>query len=110
MLETNVDITLVRCDGESYTCTPIQGVSWFEKVKMSVQDNGLVAARVVTVRIPEAQLPAGTMPKVGDYLVKGQVETVTGRADLDAHPYAVVIGVGDNRRGTGLRHVVVTCG
>lgn len=103
-------VTLVRCDGERYTCTPIDGVSWFEKVKMAVQDKGLTAARVVTVRIPEAQLPEGVMPKVDDFLVKGRVAAVSSRADLAAYTYAVAIGVGDNRRGTALRHVVVTCG
>lgn len=110
MLACNETVTLVRCDGETYACTVIKGVSWFSKTKMSVQDKGLVAARVVIIRIPEANLPAGVMPKVDDFFVLGAVEQVACRSDLNAYTYAVAVGVGDNRRGTTRRHVVVTCG
>ena len=108
MLACDETITLVRYDGEAYNCTIIEGVSWFCKTQLSVQDSGVVAADVVTVRIPENHLPEGVMPEVGDFMVHGEVLQVDKRADLEAYTYASVVGVGDNRRGILRRHVVVT--
>lgn len=110
MLACDKTITVVRYADEVYTPTVIQGVSWFEKLQVAVQDKGLAAANTFTVRIPAAQLPAGFLPRTGDTVVQGVVTTpITKPADLTAYHHFTVKGVGDNRRGPGRRpHVVVT--
>lgn len=110
MLACDKTVTVVRYDGEAYACTVIQGVSWFEKLQVAVQDKGLAAADTVTVRIPAAQLPEGFLPRTGDVVVLGAVEAEIAKpADLASYRRFTVLGVGDNRRGR-LAHVVVTGG
>lgn len=110
MLACDKTITVVRYAEEVYTCTTIQGVSWFEKLQVTVQDKSLAAANTFTVRIPAGQLPAGFLPRTEDKVVLGAVTApITKPADLAAFHYFTVKGVGDNRRGLGRRpHVVVT--
>lgn len=110
MLACDKTITVVRYADEVYTPTVIQGVSWFEKLQVAVQDKGLAAANTFTVRIPAGQLPAGFLPQTEDKVVLGVVTApITKPADLTAYHYFTVKGVGDNRRGPGRRpHVVVT--
>lgn len=110
MLACDKAVTVVRYDGEAYTCTAIRGVSWFEKLQVAVQDKGLAAADTVTVRIPAAQLPEGFLPRAGDVVVLGAVEEeITKPADLAPYRRFTAFGIGDNRRGR-LAHVVVTGG
>lgn len=108
MLACDETITVVRYDGEAYACTAIRGASWFEKLRVSVQDKGLASANTLSVRIPAGRLPEGFLPRVGDTVVRGAVTApITKPADLAAYRHFTVTGVGDNRRGR-LAHVVVT--
>ena len=110
MLACDKTVTLVRCDGEGYACTVIEGVSWFEKLQVTVQDTGLASANTIKVRIPAARVPADTLPQTGDILILGAVSAPLERpADLDKYRHAKIMGVGDNRRGR-LPHLAVTCG
>lgn len=110
MLACDKTITVVRYAEEVYTCTVIQGVSWFEKLQTAIQDKGLVSANTFTVRIPAGQRLEGFLPQTTDKVVLGEVTTpITKPGDLAAYHYFTVEGVGDNRRGPGHRpHVVVT--
>ncbi len=109
MLECNKTVTVVRYTGEGYVCTPIHGVSWFEKLKVAVQEKGLAAVNTFTVRIPDAALPEGFMPRVGDVVLRGAAGEITGPADMGAYRHFTVKGVGDNRRESSrLKHVAVT--
>lgn len=110
MLACDKTITVVRYADETYTCTTIEGASWFEKLKVAVQDKGLAAANTFTVRIPAGQLPEDFLPHTGDVVVRGKVTVpVTRPADLTPYHHFTVKGVGDNRRAAGrLQHVVVT--
>lgn len=108
MLDCNKTITAVRYANEAYTCTAIEGVSWFEKLQTAVQDKGLAAVNTVSVRIPAGRLPADFFPACGDIVALGAITApITKPGDLSPYHYFTVEGVGDNRRGH-LPHVVVT--
>ncbi len=108
-------VTLIRHvqthDGDSYTAEVMEGVSWFEKAGSVLSaSNGEAPRTEVTVRIPAERCPE-TIPKAGDYLLKGTlpagtVLTPSVLKGLDAFRVATV---GDNRR-VGLQHVVVKSG
>lgn len=112
MLGCTETITIVqygydpKTDMEAYSCTVIEGVSWFGKLVAAVEDKGLTGATKVTVRIPESVMPDITI-KNGDYIVRGVVESVEKQADLSDREYFMVLSVGDNRRGR-LRHWAVS--
>lgn len=110
MLACDQTITVVRCDGDRYDATVIHGVSWFEKLKVSVQERGLVSANTFTVRIPAGQLPDGYLPQTMDVVVHGEIAGPIQRpVDLEQYRRFTVLGVGDNRRKPSRRpHVVVT--
>ena len=110
MLACDKTVTFVRLNdsGEGYTCTTLQGVSWYAKTQIAVQDTGVVAANPVKIRIPADVLPESFMPRTGDFAVLGAVSAVEKQADLKALTHAKVLGVGDNRRGR-LAHVAVVC-
>lgn len=110
MLACDKMVTLVRCDGMTFTCMMIEGVSWFDKRIAAIQEKGLAVANEVKIRIPAANLPPGVMPRVGDVVVLGAVDQPIARpADMDSYRHAKVLAVGDNRRGR-LPHVAVSCG
>lgn len=95
-------------DTDSYVCYPIQGVSWYEKMKTVVSADGAKPVNSVVVRIPVAALPA-ILPQKLDFIVKGIVSGVTKPADLKGRVYFEVTAVSDNRRGQ-LPHVKVAGG
>ncbi|MEG0764409.1 MAG: DUF6751 family protein [Pseudoflavonifractor sp.] len=108
MLGCDKTVTLVRCDGESYTTTIIVGVSWFDKARIKLEGEGLAFANATAVRIPAAAVPA-ILPKVGDTLILGAVTRPLEKpADLAAYRHVKIMAVGDNRRG-GRPHVGLTC-
>jgi len=111
MLACDKTVTFVRLNdsGEGYTCTTLQGVSWYAKAEIAVQDTGMVAANSIKVRIPADVLPAEFMPQPGDFTVLGAVSSVEKQVDLKAYTRAKVLVVGDNRRER-LPHVAVVCG
>jgi len=103
-------VTLVKYTDEGYTTCVFSGVSWFDKVKVKLSDNGLAFANAVQVRIPAGSIAPGVpLPEVGDHLFLGTLpegETIQRPADLAAHHARKVMAVGDNRRG-GRPHVAV---
>lgn len=112
MLACDKTVTVVRYDskGETYILHRLVGVSWYEKLKVAVQDKGLAGANQFTVRVPAAALPDGFMPRVSDVVVDGVVTTPIEKAkDLAPYHHFTVLGVGDNRRPTSrIPHVVVS--
>lgn len=103
-------LTLVHreCAGDNdvYTCYPINGASWYEKMETAVSADGAKPVNVVKVRIPEAALPA-CLPHKLDYIVKGQIEAVNRPGGLTSLTYFQVTAISDNRRGS-LPHVMVS--
>lgn len=110
MLACTETITVVRYDDERYTATAISGVSWFNKTRVKLADNGLAFANTVSIRIPEEAITSETvLPAVGDHIILGALaegEAISGPADLAARHARKVMAVGDNRRGR-LPHVAV---
>ena len=110
MLACTDAVTLVKCDGETYTATVIDGVSWYDKTQVRAEGTGLVFSNAVKVRIPAAVIPANApLPEVGDHLIHGKLPlgfTMERPADLAPFHPRKVMAVADNRRG-GLPHVVV---
>lgn len=107
MLACTDAITLVKCDGEAYTATVIDRVSWYDKTQVKVEGTGLVFSNAVKVRIPaSANAP---LPEVGDYILRGTLPqgiVLEKPADLAPFHPRKVMAVADNRRG-GLPHVAV---
>lgn len=110
MLACDKTITLIKCDGETYTGTVIQGVSWFDQASVKVEGTGMVFANATKVRIPAYVVPQ-ILPQVGDQLILGTLPlgfVVKKPADLAPFQPRKVMAVGDNRRGR-LSHVLVIC-
>jgi len=116
MLACTETITVVQyvydkeTDTDAYTCTVIEGVSWFGKLVAAVENKGLTGAAKITVRIPEERIPPGVTLKRGDYVARGAIKSVERQADLEGMEHFTVLSVGDNRRSKGkaLRHWVVS--
>lgn len=114
MLACDKTITLIQqtynseTDTEEYTSTVIRNCSWYSKVKIELQDKGVRSGDIVTVRIPEEELPEGIVLANGDYIVKDALgdKNITKHSDLKGLEYATVVSIGDNRRGM-LRHWVL---
>lgn len=107
MLACDRVITVVHYDGENYVPTVLEGVSVYQKVEHTVSDRGRVAELVAEIRIPQNVLP-WNLPKAGDFVVFDRAEGISSRQDMNQYGYALVVGVGDNRRG-GLPHIKLTC-
>ena len=106
MFQCKVTVTFVRCDGENYATTVVNGVSWFQKTSQTISGVGLVYEDSTIIRIPADVVP-DDMPKIGDQVVKGNLELVPQNpSDLSAYSPQKIMSVGDNRRGS-LPHVVV---
>lgn len=110
MLACDDTITLVKCDGETYTATVIDGVSWYDKTQVKVEGTGLAFSNAVKVRIPASVIPAnGLLPEAGDHIIHGMLPegtTLERPADLAPFHPRKVMAVADNRRG-GLPHIAV---
>ena len=110
MLYCNDTVTLIKCDGETYTVSTLSGVSWYDRTQVKTENAGLVYANSVKVRIPAAVLGENTpLPEVGDHIVHGVLPdglTIARPADLAALHPRKVMAVADNRRG-GIPHVAV---
>lgn len=110
MLACDDTITLVKCDGETYTVTIIDGVSWYDKTQVRVEGTGLVFSNAVKVRIPASSISDNALlPEVGDHIIRGKLPRGTSLerpAELATFHPRKVMAVADNRRG-GLPHVAV---
>ena len=83
-----------------YICTVIRGASWYRKAVVALDGDGAKPVPVCKARVPAAHLPAGVVPEEGDYLVRGVLaEVQRAPADFAGREYALLIAVGDNRRG-----------
>ena len=113
MLACNETVTLVRhqqtADADTYSCHVIVGVSWFGKAGSVLSNDGEQPSTSVTVRIPERLAP-DTLPKAGDYMIRGVLGSCPSLKALDGLEGFRVDYVGDNRRLSCLRHVVVKGG
>lgn len=110
MLMCGETVTLVKCDGEEYVTTVFEGVSWFDKTQIKLENTGMVYANAVKIRIPAETLTTDTLqPEVGDSVFRGTIPegaALRTPKDLAAYHPRKVMAVGDNRRGR-LPHVVV---
>lgn len=112
MLLCTETITLIQPqrtdDGEAYLLTEIIGASWYGKRVVTQTTKGAEPQNTYIVRIPESNMPAGVMPKRGDFVIRGIVEEIKhAPADFADREYFCVTSMGDNRRGR-LRHWVVS--
>jgi len=108
MLHCDKTITVIKCDGESYTKTVIVGVSWFDKHQIKLEGSGIAPVNLVQIRIPAAVCP-DVLPATDDVIALGEITAeITKPADLKPYRHVKVMSVGDNRRG-GTPHVAVTC-
>lgn len=112
MLLCNETVTLVQAvrgkDGETYTCTPLTGASWYGKAVTIPTADGARIQNTYKVRLPAGTMPEGMKPRAGDYLVRGVVAAVTrAPADFAGMEYFLISAVGDNLRGR-LRHWAVS--
>lgn len=107
MLACRETVTLVHHEVETeadrYTCTVIHGASWYSKIKVELQKNGLVHAKEVKIRIPEVNMPEGAEPCESDFMIRGEALVIEKQSDLEQYEYIRIMAVGDNRRG-GIPH------
>lgn len=106
MLMCNEAVTLIRHEktaaGDRYEPIVITGASWFGKFKLTPGDLSANAATEVTVRIPVEHMPAGIIPRTGDYMARGAVSVYT-LEEIGKTESFEILSVGDNRRGR-LKH------
>lgn len=97
------NITLIRPvrtqTTDTYLCYPIQDASFYQQSSSAQQGNGLTATGQIRIRIPETSMAEiDILPQIGDYIVKGTVEEMTGMRDIADFPHGKVRKVHDNRR------------
>ena len=101
MIACDQTITLVHHiaeeNGDAYSCTVLDGASWYSKTVITTSGDGAKPANTYEVRVFGT---ANISPVPGDYVVKGIVKSVTKPADLKAVEYFRITSVGDNRRGS----------
>ena len=112
MLMCTETVTLIHAvhgkNGETYTCTPLTGASWYGKAVTVPSADGARIQNTYKARIPAGNMPDGVTPCTGDYLVRGTVAQVTrAPADFEDREYFLISAVGDNRRGR-LQHWAVS--
>lgn len=113
MLGCDRTVTIVHRTAENgtdiYTCTTVQGASWYWQDKTNV-DNGLQYARLLKCRIPLANQPAGMQIAPGDKMVLGALAKVSGQefaALCRTHEGATVLGVHDNNARPCAPHLYI---
>lgn len=104
MLGCTETITLVhhiKTDDDTYTCHTVNNASWFSKTTITTSADGAKPANTFEVRIFGTL--TGVQPALGDYVVKGIIESVETPRDLKNAEYFRITAISDNRRG-GLPH------
>ena len=103
MLGCTETITLVhhiKDDNDTYICQTIKNASWFQKTSIATSADGAKPVNTFDVRIFDyIDVPLA----LGDYVVKGIVESIETPRDLKNELYFRITSIGDNRRG-GLAH------
>lgn len=105
MLGCTETITLVhhiKNDDDSYTCHTVKNASWHEKTSIATTADGAKPVNTFDVRIFSDF--KGVTPSVGDYVVKGVINSVEKPADLKNEVYFRITAIGHNKRG-GLPHL-----
>lgn len=103
----DTETTAVACDGTGYACRDLALCSWYGRVQVQPEGGGLVFQSQATIRVPALPLGQTAPPQVGEYVLPGAVEAVSGPEELAALGARRVLALGDNRRGPGLQHWVV---
>ena len=113
MLGCDKTVTIVHRHAENgtdiYTCTVVQGASWYWLDKTTV-NNGLQYARLLKCRIPLANQPVGLRVVPGDKVVLGELAQVTGKEFASlcrTHEGATVLGVHNNNARTCAPHLYI---
>jgi hypothetical protein len=104
MLGCTETITLIHYlndDEDTYTCHTVNKASWFSKVAISTSADGAKPVNTYEVRVLDDF--SGVVPALGDYVVKGIVESIESPTDLKNEVYFRITAISDNRRG-GLPH------
>lgn len=104
MLGCTETVTLVhhiKDDDDTYECYPVGKASWFAKTTISTSADGAKPVNTFEVRL-FGEI-SGLEPSLGDYVVKGIVDSVETPRDLKNEEYFRITAIGDNRRG-GLPH------
>lgn len=104
MLGCTETITLVhhiKNDDDSYTCHTVKNASWFSKTTITTAADGAKPVNTYDVRIFSDF--EGVTPSLGDYVVKGIINSVEKPADLKNEVYFRITAIGHNKRG-GLAH------
>ena len=99
MLGCTETITLVhhiKDDDDTYTCHTVKNASWFSKTTITTAADGAKPVNTYDVRI-FADFE-GITPSLGDYIVKGIINSVEKPADLKNEVYFRVTAIGYNKR------------
>lgn len=112
MLLCNEAVTVVNhieyANTDKYVNTIIYNVSWHNKAKIELQQNGITSADIAVIRIPESSIPSGFDISPGNYIIKGEVlEEIESLEQLQKYNALRIMSVTDNRRGK-LKHLAVT--
>lgn len=94
--ETITIVHHIKDDEDAYTCTTVENASWFAKTTISTSGDGAKPTNTYDVRI-FGEI-SGVEPALGDYVVKGIIETVETPRDLKNEVSFRITGISDNRR------------
>ena len=83
-------------DKDLYNCEVVTESSWYAKTVITTSGDGAKPANSYEVRV---FAPLSALPRVGDYVARGVVESITRPADLKDVEHFRITSVGDNRRG-----------
>ncbi|MBQ2755691.1 MAG: hypothetical protein IJF27_03355 [Oscillospiraceae bacterium] len=103
MFLCNETITLIchssQKSGTEYTPVVIRGASWSGYRALELTDNGVITQYNISVRIPANALPTDVIPRVGDYIFRGELSgSISASEFLCSENCARVQSVRDNRR------------
>lgn len=103
MLGCTETITLVhhiKDDDDTYECYTVEKASWFSKNTITTSGDGAKPVNTFDVRLFG---DLAIQPALGDYVVKGIIDSVEMPSDLKGKVYFRITAISDNRRG-GLPH------
>lgn len=99
--ETITLVHHVKDDDDTYECHTVGKASWYQKTTISTSADGAKPVNTFEVRVFGDF--SAVEPSLGDYVVKGIVESVETLRDLKNKVYFRITAISDNRRG-GLAH------
>lgn len=96
--ETITLIHHIKGDEDIYECHTAGKASWYQKTTIVTSADGAKPVNTFDVRIFGEFF--GVEPSLGDYVVKGIVESIEKPSDLKNKVYFRITAVSDNRRGS----------